>query len=120
MTTYTDPETFQVINLESIARMVKRYRSATTEAQKQALGRQLTIYGISLARIRADYQKRLEVGETILRAAPDAAKEERWFGWLREYEIVSDSLSQIEQGVLRDRWDLVSQRRDDAAESVAA
>ena len=120
MTTYTDPETLQVINLESVDKMVARYRSAPTEAQKKALARQLTIYGISLARIRSEYRKRLEAGEAILRSHPDDDREARWREWMQDYETVSDCLSQIEHGVLRNRWDLVSARHDMTAESEAA
>lgn len=118
MSILTLKSTGEFIDTDVVAQTIELYLTAGMPRRRRQYVRQLIDFGVVLDGIRSELADLLERGARALggfgaQSSPaDEAKEQKWLGWLERYETVCDLLSAIQDGVLAEKWDRVSARRE--------
>jgi hypothetical protein len=120
ITSWTHPQSRDVITREAIERLVEAYQTAPRERQRRMAWDQLHRIGVQLHEIVQHLERKLERGDELLTGAYDAAREDRWLEWTARYESACDALSLIRWRVAENRPELVSERRETGYERSAA
>jgi len=109
---WTHKPTGTVIDRTTIDVLIRTWHTSPRPAARTAAWRQLHTIGVQLDEIIQDLERRLARGHEVLNERYDISREERWLGWLSQYETACDALSQIRYRVVDSQPELVTERRE--------
>lgn len=112
MTSWTHKPTGTVIDCTTIDALITTCLNSPREQARKAAWRQLHTIGVQLDEIIQDLERRLTRGHEVLNERYDISREERWLGWLSQYETACDALSLIRYRVVDPQPELVTERRE--------